>query len=299
MYEHREIAAPVRLALRRGRAPGDQSPALPRSGVAGRRVVARPRGRRHADGTGRTARRTTGRVAHRCRFPFALPEDGGEAWLTLRVTTAGEESWAPRGTEVCVPQVRLRAADPVAPVAPKGTPVEVDEDGLLVHPLLTAAPVLSLWRAPTDNDELGGMAARWRAWGLDALVRKVVAVRREGGERHRARRVRRPGRASCATSRCSRASGAACASRRRPNCRTGSTMWRGSAPSSRPSPGSMSWSGSDRAPGSPTRTGARARPWATTPFPWTSCSPPTCARRRAAGGTAYGTSRCRRRTPRA
>lgn len=41
--------------------------------------------------------------------------------------------------------------------------------------------MLSLWRTPTDNDELGGMAARWRAWGLDTLERKVVGVRREDG----------------------------------------------------------------------------------------------------------------------
>ncbi|WP_434094765.1 beta-galactosidase small subunit, partial [Streptomyces hyaluromycini] len=66
-----------------------------------------------------------------------------------------------------------------APV-PAGPAVEVDGEGLLLHPLLTAAPALSLWRAPTDNDELGGMALRWRAWGLDQLVRKVVSVRRNG-----------------------------------------------------------------------------------------------------------------------
>lgn len=114
-------------------------------------------------------------------LPFTLPEDGGEAWLTLRVTTAEDETWAPRGTEVCAPQVRLRAAAVPEPgPAVPGRTVRVDDDGLLVHPLLTAAPVLSLWRAPTDNDELGGIARRWRTWGLDALVRKVVSVRREG-----------------------------------------------------------------------------------------------------------------------
>lgn len=115
-------------------------------------------------------------------LPFDLPEDGGEAWLTLRVTTAGDEPWAPRGTVMCVPQVRLRAAAPArsAP-AVQDRFVEVDGDGLLLHPLLTSAPTLSLWRAPTDNDELGGMAPRWRSWGLDTLVRKVVDVRRADG----------------------------------------------------------------------------------------------------------------------
>ncbi|MFF3846195.1 glycoside hydrolase family 2 TIM barrel-domain containing protein [Streptomyces sp. NPDC002328] len=112
-------------------------------------------------------------------LPFELPPDGGEAWLTLRVRTAEDLPWAPRGTEVCAPQLRLRAAEPVEEQAVAAR-VEVDDEGLLSHPLLTAAPTLSLWRAPTDNDELGGMARRWRAWGLDALVRKPVSVGRDG-----------------------------------------------------------------------------------------------------------------------
>ncbi|MFJ1805860.1 MULTISPECIES: glycoside hydrolase family 2 TIM barrel-domain containing protein [unclassified Streptomyces] len=112
-------------------------------------------------------------------LPFTLPEEGGEAWLTLRVTTAQDLPWAPRGTRVCAPQVRLRAPVPVEESVGSGR-VEIDADGLLVHPLLNAAPALSLWRAPTDNDELGGMALRWRTWGLDALVRKLVAVHQEG-----------------------------------------------------------------------------------------------------------------------
>ncbi|WP_328433625.1 glycoside hydrolase family 2 TIM barrel-domain containing protein [Streptomyces sp. NBC_00425] len=112
-------------------------------------------------------------------LPFDLPRDGGEAWLTLRVTTAQDLPWAPRGTAVCAPQVRLRTAEPFDAPAGSGR-VETDAAGLLVHPLLHAAPTLSLWRAPTDNDELGGMARRWRAWGLDSLVRRLVSVRQEG-----------------------------------------------------------------------------------------------------------------------
>ncbi|MFE9621856.1 glycoside hydrolase family 2 TIM barrel-domain containing protein [Streptomyces sp. NPDC006527] len=113
-------------------------------------------------------------------LPLELPADGGEAWLTLRVTTAEDLPWAPRGTQVCAPQLRLRAAVPAQEEPAVAAPVEVDGDGLLVHPLLTAAPTLSLWRAPTDNDELGGIATRWRAWGLDALVRRPLSVHRDG-----------------------------------------------------------------------------------------------------------------------
>ena len=40
-----------------------------------------------------------------------------------------------------------------------------------------AAPTLSLWRAPTDNDRIGGMAARWATLGVDRLERRLVGDR--------------------------------------------------------------------------------------------------------------------------
>ncbi|MFC5212928.1 glycoside hydrolase family 2 TIM barrel-domain containing protein [Streptomyces coerulescens] len=180
MYEHREIAAPVRIE--RYRHEGivltnhqhfrgfDWLTAVWELSLADGRTLTAP---------AELPELCPGETAA-VPLPFALPEDGGEAWLTLRVSVAEDQPWAPRGTEVCVPQVRLRgpAAAEVAPVARQ---VEVDGEALLVHPLLTAAPTLSLWRAPTDNDELGGMATRWRSWGLDALVRKVVSVRKDSG----------------------------------------------------------------------------------------------------------------------
>ncbi|WP_369231690.1 glycoside hydrolase family 2 TIM barrel-domain containing protein [Streptomyces sp. R21] len=181
LYEHREIAAPLRLSY-------DNGLLVLRNHqhFRGLEWLAAEWELSLADGGTLTAPADLPEVAPGASavvpLPFALPDDGGEAWLTLRVRTARDEAWAACGTEVCVPQVRLRAAGPGAPAAPPvDRTVPVDEDGLLVHPLLTAPPVLSLWRAPTDNDELGGMASRWRKWGLDTLVRKVVSVRHDGG----------------------------------------------------------------------------------------------------------------------
>ncbi|SNX65183.1 beta-galactosidase [Streptomyces sp. TLI_55] len=185
MYEHREIAAPVRIEAYRheGIVLGNHQNFRGLDWLSGEWELSL------ADGRVLTAPAELpdlrpGQTAA-VPLPFALPADGGEAWLTLRITTAREEAWAPAGTVVCLPQVRLREAG----VLPEGWAnrfptalVDVDADGLLVHPLLTAAPALSLWRAPTDNDELGGMALRWRSWGLDALVRKVVDVRRDGDQ---------------------------------------------------------------------------------------------------------------------
>jgi beta-galactosidase len=62
--------------------------------------------------------------------------------------------------------------------------------GLIVHPLLSAAPNLSLWRAPTDNDRIGPMGDRWRAWGLDRSSGASWASRPTGVV-HRPRRLPR------------------------------------------------------------------------------------------------------------
>ncbi|NUS26416.1 MAG: DUF4981 domain-containing protein [Streptomyces sp.] len=183
MYEHREIAAPVRIEAYRheGIVLGNHQHFRGLDWLSGEWELSL------ADGRVLTAPADLpdlrpGETAA-VPLPLALPVDGGEAWLTLRVTTAREEAWAPAGTVVCLPQVRLREAVPGALAnRSSAASVEIDADGLLVHPLLSAAPALSLWRAPTDNDELGGMAVRWRAWGLDALVRKVVEVRRDGDQ---------------------------------------------------------------------------------------------------------------------
>ncbi|KPI14668.1 glycoside hydrolase family 2 TIM barrel [Actinobacteria bacterium OK074] len=182
MYEHREIAAPVRLEGLR-----DEGGVLIRNHQHFRRLdwLGAEWELALAEGATLTAPAELPDLAPgestTVPVPFTLPEDGGEAWLTLRVRTANDEPWAPRGTEVCVPQVRLRDAEPPAHVPAAERSVTVDGDGLLVHPLLTAAPVLSLWRAPTDNDELGGMGMNWRLWGLDSMVRKAVDVREAGG----------------------------------------------------------------------------------------------------------------------
>ncbi|WP_171113877.1 MULTISPECIES: glycoside hydrolase family 2 TIM barrel-domain containing protein [Streptomyces] len=180
LYEHREIAAPVRLECLRHEGPviANHQHFRGLDWLTGEWQLSL------ADGRTLTApaelpELRPGETAA-VPLPFELPEGGGEAWLTLKVMTARDEPWAPRGTVLCLPQVRLRATAVQRTLPAPDRTVEVDADGMLVHPLLIAAPTLSLWRAPTDNDELGGMADRWREWGLDAPVRKLVAVRRAG-----------------------------------------------------------------------------------------------------------------------
>jgi beta-galactosidase len=124
----------------------------------------------------------------------SLPS-GAEAWLTIRFVTAAESAWAAQGFEVAAAQLAVgsggsgpegssrasksSSASAKASSAAAGV-VALDEDGLLVHELLAAAPILSLWRAPTDNDRFGGIATGWIEAGLDRLERRLVSVERDG-----------------------------------------------------------------------------------------------------------------------
>jgi beta-galactosidase len=94
---------------------------------------------------------------------------GRERWLTVRLKRDADE--------VCWSQVELSPRPAWAREV--AGDVELDADGLLVDPRFAKAPVLSLWRAPTDNDRIGGLGRRWREWGLDSLTRTLLSA--DGG----------------------------------------------------------------------------------------------------------------------
>ncbi len=110
----------------------------------------------------------------------------GEAWLTIRFVTAATEAWADAGHEVAWAQLALQAA-PETPAAfatsaaGAGSRAPLDADGLLIHDLLASPPLLSLWRAPIDNDRIPGLAATWDALGVAHLQRTLVGVEETGG----------------------------------------------------------------------------------------------------------------------
>jgi beta-galactosidase len=114
---------------------------------------------------------------------FHLPRIDAERLLTLRFALAEATAWAPAGFEVGWAQVALDepGRPPVDDAAWSGD-VELDEEGRLVHPSFAAPPALALWRAPTDNDRIGGMADRWAAWGLASPSRTLEGIQRTPDE---------------------------------------------------------------------------------------------------------------------
>ncbi len=100
-----------------------------------------------------------------------------ERVLTVRFLLAAPVPWAPAGYEVGWGQVILEPGRTGSGSSWTGD-VALDGEGRLLHPSFAAPPGLSLWRAPTDNDRIGGMADRWAAWGLATLGRRLDGIDR-------------------------------------------------------------------------------------------------------------------------
>lgn len=137
-------------------------------------------------------------------IPFTTPV--GEAHVNLRFTLARDTAWAKRGHEVAWAQFMISSGRSGVP-ATTGSPVDIKEQGNIIRvtgpkfalefnrvravmtgwrvhgrSLLHAGPRLNFWRAPTDNDERGGLAGEWRTAGLHWLQQRVdgVTVKRLG-----------------------------------------------------------------------------------------------------------------------
>ncbi|MFI1398058.1 glycoside hydrolase family 2 TIM barrel-domain containing protein [Streptomyces sp. NPDC020681] len=126
-------------------------------------------------------------------WPEVPAGDGGERWLTVCAELAKDEPWAEAGHEIAwgqaaVDGARVPRKRPVSAVR-RGTRLELGPGvfdtvtGRLVRvgDLELEGPRLDLWRAPTDNDELGlRLADQWRALGLHRLTTKVLSVEPAG-----------------------------------------------------------------------------------------------------------------------
>jgi beta-galactosidase len=125
------------------------------------------------------------------RLPAAArPAGAGRAVLTVRFSPrrAARPSWAASDWIASTAVVELGGSRSAASGMSRQRGVDVgldDDDGITVGDLAVGWPQLSLWRAPTDNDDPPGdwrpstPAAGWRADGLDRLsVDEADLVRR-------------------------------------------------------------------------------------------------------------------------
>ena len=224
-------------------------------------------------------------------------EPGAEAWLTVRFVTAADEPWAPAGFEVAAAQLAIGSSVDGAVAAVAGAPgsaaaasdaaaVEVDADGLLVHPDLAAPadPRRCGAPRPTTTGSAGYPTRGW-PWGLDRLERRLVGDRARRGDHHRPERVPDAGRASWLRHEQTfrpLTGGGIRVDEVGDRARTSWPTCPGSARSSSSGPGWSSSSGSGPARTRPTRTGAGAGSSAAGGRPSPSSTSRTSAPRRAA-----------------
>lgn len=192
--EHRELAAPLRMSL--VESPGGVRVRLRNhQDVRDLEWLTATWWFSGADGTVREAPAELPALPPGAEALIDVPDEvvgsgrDVESSIVLIVVTAHDLPWAPTGTEVCLPYVSLPAdqASPQAsaPVATKDEAAgasrlpEIDDDGRLRLLGVLDGPRLSLWREPTDNDLVGGVARRWSDLGLDVMKGEVVDIRRE------------------------------------------------------------------------------------------------------------------------
>ena len=188
MWEHRRLAAPVRIRadtsdLARGRVEVSNHQHFTDLGWLRARYSLATEGVEVAGGEFDLPSVAPGQRAVVDLPGWRAPTSGtGDAHLTVRVTTASDLAWAPAGFEVCAVQIPVAGGSPPPRVkaAGGGAAVNLDDEGRLVHARFAAPPTIALWRAPTDNDRIGGMAARWSEWGVETVIRRPGSIERRG-----------------------------------------------------------------------------------------------------------------------
>ena len=122
-------------------------------------------------------------VAFRVKSNLLSKPDGlGERFITFTIVRIASTAWSSSMSEVGWNQLPLPSRSLIVKVAKHSelfTDV-VDDYGQIVMPHGAVAPVLSLWRAPTDNDRIGHIATKWNRWGLRDIERTDCVVSQSG-----------------------------------------------------------------------------------------------------------------------
>jgi beta-galactosidase len=104
----------------------------------------------------------------------------GDAFINFSLQLNSGNPWAQPGFELAWQQIALPSR-----ALPKARPVKtsanaVSDDGQIQLPFGVTPPKLTLWRAPTDNDIIGHISAKWDQWGLRQLSQSHVKVSHHG-----------------------------------------------------------------------------------------------------------------------
>ena len=102
----------------------------------------------------------------------------GDRFINFSLQLNVNTPWSHAGTEVAWAQFAFTSKTLPKPKAVKSKESFVSSDGEITLPYGVAAPRLTLWRAPTDNDRIGHIAEKWEKWGLRDLKRGPSTISR-------------------------------------------------------------------------------------------------------------------------
>ena len=100
----------------------------------------------------------------------------GERFINFSLVCVSSTPWALPMSEVGWSQIALPSQALTAAKKAKELGDVVDEHGQIVLPYGIVAPSVSLWRAPTDNDRIGHIAAKWERYGVREISRTDCLV---------------------------------------------------------------------------------------------------------------------------
>ena len=101
----------------------------------------------------------------------------GERFITFSLVCIATTPWALPMSEVGWSQIALPSTLLATAKKAKEIGDVVDEHGQIVLPYGIVAPSVSLWRAPTDNDRIGHISAKWERYGVREISRTDCVVR--------------------------------------------------------------------------------------------------------------------------
>jgi len=100
----------------------------------------------------------------------------GERFINFSLVCVASTPWALPMSEVGWSQVALPSQGLAPAKRAKELGDVVDEHGQIILPYGIVAPSVSLWRAPTDNDRIGHIAAKWERYGVREISRTDCLV---------------------------------------------------------------------------------------------------------------------------
>ncbi len=118
-------------------------------------------------------------IAFKVKSTYLNKPDGlGERFINFTFVRIASMPWSPSMFEVGWNQFPLPSRSQSVKTTNRSdlfTQI-VDDQGQIVLPYGETVPVLSLWRAPTDNDRIGHIATKWNRWGLRDIDRTDCVV---------------------------------------------------------------------------------------------------------------------------